>query len=111
MAIHPLLVFCHPISPALENQLQVSPLPDGWWIRWHYDGPGLYSQGRLTQVQDLATETSFTCDPLGRVTQTRRLLDGVTYVMTQSYDAVGRVVSQTFPDGKSVSCLGVRDSG
>ena len=42
-------------------------------------------------------------DSLGRVTQTQRLLDGVTYTMAQSYDALGRVVSETFPDGDSAS--------
>jgi RHS repeat-associated protein len=90
----------------LQGRLLTKTYPTGAQVVWTYDDPSVaYSKGRLTQVQDLATVTSFTYDPLGRVTQTRRLLDGVTYVMTQSYDALGRVTSQTFPDGESVSYL------
>jgi YD repeat-containing protein len=50
-------------------------------IVWSYDDPAVaYSRGRLTQVADLATVTSFT------------------------YDTLGRVTGQSFPDGESVSC-------
>src|SRR6185436_6245572 len=73
-------------------------------ITWTFDDPAVaYSKGRLTRVVDLVTDTRFTYDALGRVTQTRRLLDGVTYTMTQTYDALGRVTSQTFPDSEMVT--------
>ncbi len=62
-----------------------------------------YSRGRLTRVDDLAVSTRFTYNALGRVTQTVRLLDATSYVMSQSYDALGRVVSQTFPDSETVT--------
>lgn len=73
-------------------------------ITWTFDDPAVaYSRGRLTRVVDLATDTRFTYDALGRVTQTRRVLDGVTYTMRQTFDALGRVTSQTFPDGETVT--------
>ena len=78
--------------------------PSSQEITWTFDDPTVaYSKGRLTRVVDLATDTRFTYDALGRVTQTRRTLDGVTYVMSQAWDALGRLTSQTFPDGETVS--------
>jgi RHS repeat-associated protein len=73
-------------------------------ITWTYDDPAvLYSKGRVTRVVDLATVTTFQYDKMGRATQTQRTLDAVTYTMSQTYDALSRVTTQTFPDGEIVS--------
>jgi len=78
--------------------------PNGAEITWKYDDPAVpYSRGRVTRIDDLATSTSYTYDRLGRTIQTRRLLDGTTYVLGQAYDALGRVTSQTFPDNEVVT--------
>ncbi len=76
----------------------------GAQIQWTYDDAAVaYSRGRLTRVDDLAVSTRFAYNALGRVTETVRLLDGTAHVMSQSHDALGRVVSQTFPDGETVT--------
>lgn len=78
--------------------------PGGAEILWTYDDPAVpYSKGRTTRVADLATISSFTYDPIARVTQVSRLLDGSTYTLGLVYDALGRVTSKTFPDGETVT--------
>jgi hypothetical protein len=52
---------------------------------------------------DLATSTSFTYDALARVTGTSRVLDGTTYTMMQSYDALDRPAVRRFPDQESIT--------
>jgi RHS repeat-associated protein len=80
--------------------------PSGQELAWTYDDPAVpYARGRLTRVDDLATVTRFAYDRLGRVTQTQRTLDATTYVMSQTYDAMDRVTSRTFPDGETVTYL------
>lgn len=70
--------------------------------------------GNLTRQKDAKRQTQtfgydeqgrlrFTHDAPGRVTETRRLLDGTTYTLPQSYDALGRVVTRTFPDTDTVT--------
>ncbi|MDZ4345213.1 MAG: RHS repeat-associated core domain-containing protein [Candidatus Binatia bacterium] len=53
--------------------------------------------GRLTQVVDQATTTKFAYDRMGRVLQSQRQLLGVWHTMSQSYDALSRITSETFP--------------
>ncbi|MBI3108218.1 MAG: RHS repeat protein [Candidatus Rokubacteria bacterium] len=88
----------------LQGRILTKAYPGGAQIQWTYDDAAVaYSRGRLTRVDDLAVSTRFTYNALGRVTQTVRLLDGTSYVMSQSYDALGRVVTQTFPDSETVT--------
>jgi RHS repeat-associated protein len=88
----------------LQGRILTKRYPSGAQVQWAYDEPAvLYSKGRLTTMTDPETVTSFSYDPLGRVTQTSRLLDGTTYTMAQTYDALGRVTSRTFPDGETVT--------
>ncbi|MBI1958741.1 MAG: RHS repeat protein, partial [Candidatus Rokubacteria bacterium] len=88
----------------LQGRILTKTYPGGAQIQWTYDDPAVpYSRGRLTRVDDLAVSTRFTYNALGRVTQTVRLLDATSYVMSQSYNALGQVVTQTFPDGETVT--------
>ena len=78
--------------------------PDGAQVTWTYDDPATpYSRGRVTRINDLATSTSYTYDALGRIVRTRRLLDATPYVLSQTFDALGRVTSQTLPDNEVVT--------
>jgi RHS repeat-associated protein len=87
-----------------QGRVRFKRYPDGARIEWVYDDPIVaYSRGRLTRVLDLATATTFRYDALGRVTQTQRLLDGVIYTLTRAHDALGRVTTETFPDGDVVT--------
>jgi RHS repeat-associated protein len=85
--------------------------PGGSSVTWTYDNVAVaYSKGRLTRIQDGTTTTSFVYDAAGRVTQISRLLDATTYVLSQTYDAAGRVASRTFPDTETVT-YGVNEAG
>jgi len=74
-------------------------------VAWTYDDAAVpFSKGRLTNVTDLpgspeSRETRFLeYDKLGRVTQTQRTIDGVPHTLTQSYDALSHIKSETFSD-------------
>jgi len=88
----------------LQSRLTTKTYPDLRQITWTYDEPMVpNSKGRLTRVTDLAATTSFTYDALGRATQTQRVIDSLLYTMTQTYDALNRITSETFPDTEMVT--------
>jgi len=73
----------------LQGRMLTKSYPGGAQIAWTYDDAAVqYSKGRLTRVADLASATTFAYDRLGRVIQTQRLLDGTTYTLSQSWDAL-----------------------
>jgi RHS repeat-associated protein len=87
-----------------QGRIQTKTYPGGAQIVWTYDDQAVpFSKGRLTRVVDLAVDTRFVYDALGEVVQTTRVVDGSTYTMSQSYDAMGRVTSRTFPDGETLT--------
>ena len=87
-----------------QGRVQTKQYPGGAQIAWTYDDPTVqFSKGRLTRVVDLAADTRFGYDALGEVVQTTRIIDGVTYTMSQTYDALGQVTTRTFPDGETVT--------
>ena len=74
-------------------------------VAWTYDDAAVpFSNGRLTKVTDLpgsleSRETRVLAyDTLGRVSQTERTIDGDSYKLTQSYDALNHIKSETFSD-------------
>jgi|GEM_PF-3200168 len=69
---------------------------------WTYDDPAvMFSTGRVTRIVDQPasqnTITSFFYDVLGRVTINDRTVMGSTYRIIQSYDALDRIKTATFP--------------
>jgi RHS repeat-associated protein len=91
----------------LQSRMTKKTYPDLSEINWTYDVSDLpdenYPGGRLTKVVDLAAETRFVYDMLGRVKKTERMIDGTPHVMAQQYNALGKMTSETFPDGDSVN--------
>ncbi len=93
----------------LQSRMTKKIYPDLSQINWTYDDLAVpFSKGRLTKVADLSAVTCFSYDQLGRVTQTQRTIDGTvcdgaSYTMSQTYNALGKITSETFPDGDSVS--------
>ncbi|PYN56685.1 MAG: hypothetical protein DMD94_06785 [Candidatus Rokuibacteriota bacterium] len=72
-------------------------------VQWTYDDPAVANgTGRVTQVADASTLTTFGYDAMGRVVELRRRLDATTYTMFLGYNALGQVVMRTFPDGEVV---------
>jgi RHS repeat-associated protein len=77
-------------------------------VQWTYDQStinppptgGDYPIGRVTQVEQPQTDiiTRFAYDKVGSTLQTdRRLLGTTWYTMSQTYDALNRITTETFP--------------
>jgi len=82
-------------------------------IQWTYDTSSIspppidgdYPIGRLTQIDQpqTGTITRFAYNNVGDTIQSKRQLLGVWYTMSQHYDALHRVDSETFNDGEIVT--------
>lgn len=73
-------------------------------IWFHYDlTTGTNTIGRLTKVEDLSGVTEFVYDDVGRNTKKIRTIDNTTYVSSNTYDALGRELGLTYPDGDNVN--------
>ena len=72
-------------------------------VRYTYDGSSYRRQGRLAKVVDSSGTTAFRYDVAGRVTQTDKTVDSVTYTTQTAYDGLGRVTSLTYPDASVVT--------
>jgi RHS repeat-associated protein len=90
-----------------QSRMTKKTYPSGQQINWTYDVSDLpdvnFPKGRLAKVIDLAAETRFVYDKEGLVTKTERKIGGMPYVMTQQYNALGKIVSEKFPDGETVN--------
>jgi RHS repeat-associated protein len=77
-------------------------------VTWTYDTSQNISppvadnpKGKLTKVMDEGTNpvtTMMAYDSIGRVSKTRRELMGVPYDLSQSYDSMSRIKTETLPD-------------
>jgi RHS repeat-associated protein len=73
-------------------------------ITWTYDDAAVqFSKGRVTQIVDQATTSKFFYDQVGRTTRTERLVLGQPQSLSQTYDALSRITSETFPDNEQVT--------
>ncbi|MFQ5843491.1 MAG: toxin TcdB middle/N-terminal domain-containing protein [Planctomycetota bacterium] len=88
---------------ALDRPVEKS-LADGTVFRWGYDegGAGANALRRLTSIHDPTGGQSFSYDRLGRVIEAARTLDGVTYAVRSTYDALSRVTSVSLPAGGTI---------
>jgi YD repeat-containing protein len=73
-------------------------------VTYSYDTGSAYSVGRLQQVSNANSLTSYTgYDPLGRVTATNQVTAGQDYSFSYSYNRAGALVSETYPSGRVVA--------
>ncbi len=91
------------------NRLTKKSYPAGTAVNYTYDtypagtASGQYATGRLTSVTDASGTTVFYYDKVGREIKTVKTVDGVSYTTLRSYDALGRLVSVTSPDGEAIT--------
>jgi RHS repeat-associated protein len=86
---------------------------DGNTFSWTYDQAqsGAYNIGRLTTKTDPYGSQTFAYDNIGRVTQTTRTTDGVSYPFSYTYDNANRVLTESFPDGDAVGTVTYDNAG
>ncbi|PYS95852.1 MAG: hypothetical protein DMF50_06995 [Acidobacteria bacterium] len=79
-------------------------LADGTHHRWGYDegGAAAAAFGRLTSIGDPSGTQSFAHDLLGHVVSATRILEGVSYTVRTTFDALGRVDSLRLPGAPAV---------
>ncbi|MDP3791310.1 MAG: toxin TcdB middle/N-terminal domain-containing protein [Candidatus Omnitrophota bacterium] len=99
------------------NRLIKKTYPLGTPVSYTYDAypvgspSGPYTIGRLTSVADVSGMTLFYYDRLGREIKTVKTVDGVSYTTLRSYDAPGRLISVTSPDGEAITYAYNRQGG
>jgi RHS repeat-associated protein len=71
----------------------------------YFDVPGVGSYGRLRRVAQHDSDVSYDYeyDAFGRLTRIEQQSAGLRFVHEYARDALGRVASQTFPDGETYS--------
>lgn len=76
----------------------------GATVHYFYDEAGHgYSIGRRTRMTDGSGSTAWFYDARGRVTREEKTIDSQTFVTQYTYDAAGRPVTMTYPDGETVT--------
>lgn len=80
------------------------PLQDATAVAtYNYDETtSTFGNGRLTSVIDVTGQVTFHYDQRGRGTQQTRLIDGVTYTFQNTFDALNRIETITYPDNSVV---------
>ncbi|MBN1622407.1 MAG: VCBS repeat-containing protein [Endomicrobiales bacterium] len=79
------------------NRLVIKSTLDGNTTYYYDDFSVEYSTGRLVKVEDLAGVTEFEYDNLGNNIRKTRTIDGIVYISSNTYDAVGREKTLTYP--------------
>ena len=75
--------------------------PDSSQVKWHYDEPEHgASIGRLTRVEYPNGQKSQIWDIKGQVIRSSQTVSGTSKTMLQTYDALGRIATVTYPDGE-----------
>ena len=85
------------------NRLTQENFPDpAQNVVYSYDA-GAYGKGHRTGISDPSGTTSFTYDARGRLTGKQSVVSAVTYPLTRSFTAGGRMISSIYPSGRSLS--------
>ncbi len=72
-------------------------------VAYTYDDPAVaYGKGRLTSVTGPNESTAYSYKPNGMLNGFVRAVDGATYSQTFTYDLLGRVTHETYPDASYV---------
>ncbi|MBI4549941.1 MAG: VCBS repeat-containing protein, partial [Candidatus Omnitrophica bacterium] len=93
------------------NRVTLKDLPAGETdVIYSYDaapsgfaGQAGHWAGRLSKVTDGSGTHEFKYDALGRVTEDKKTVDGISYAFSRAYDSMGRVRTLSYPDGEIVT--------
>jgi RHS repeat-associated protein len=73
-------------------------VPNPSFVHYTYDDAAVpFSAGRLTKVSDGSGWTSFKYDRLGQLIEETKSIEARTFVVSRTYDLLGRVTSLTYP--------------
>jgi RHS repeat-associated protein len=81
-----------------------SGVPNPGTVTYTYDETARsYPKGRLTKIADGSGTTTFDYDKVGRVIKEIKTLDGRSYAIQRSFDALGQLTSLSYPDGSNAT--------
>jgi len=72
-------------------------------VMYIYGGTTSNGIGRLTNVQDSTGTSAVYYDIKGRVIQTDKIIDSVTYSTHATFDTLDRILTTTYPDGSVIT--------
>ncbi|HEX5060777.1 MAG TPA: RHS repeat-associated core domain-containing protein [Kofleriaceae bacterium] len=77
-------------------------------VSWTYDQvrTGYFNKGKLTAMTDSAGSKTLDYDAAGRSVKTVRVTGGTSYTFTRGFDAGGRALWTTYPDGDTLGTPG-----
>ncbi len=73
-------------------------------VTYTYSQPrtGYFNTGHLTSIDSLFEDLLLDYDLLGRTPRLQRVINGIIYPVTKSWDAGGYLIGTTYPDGDTV---------
>lgn len=81
------------------NRIKKKIYPDATFIEYKYDElTSTNSTGRLTTLTNASATTKFYYNKLGQTTKSIKTIDSIDYTTETTYDALGRIVTITYPD-------------
>jgi len=86
------------------SEAMLAGTPNAVTYTWTYDQPvaGYYNVGQLTSQSEPTGGATFNYDLLGRQVNTVKTIDSVAYSSSSGFDAGGRLLWTTYPDGDTV---------
>jgi RHS repeat-associated protein len=100
-------------GPVDPNTYQPPADPGTYTVTYTYDA-GANGKGHRTGMTDASGTTAWTYNALGQVSSESRTINSVNYQLLFTYDAFGRVLSQTYPTGEvlnySYNAMGALES-
>lgn len=84
------------------NRLTKIDFPTDTDIIYAYDAC-TNGKGRLCQVQDQAGTTSYECTKKGQIAKETKVISGITYVTSYTYNMNGALTGVTYPIGRTIT--------
>lgn len=75
-------------------------------VAYDYDTSPDFGRGRLTGVNYPSGKTIFTYNAVGDEISSSKIIGQDTYRVSRTYDALGRIISLTYPDGNGTAVYG-----
>lgn len=84
------------------NRVTLIVYHDATQVSYVYD-QGTNAAGRLTSITDSIGSINYAYDQRGRITSETRVINGISYVCTYTYNTIGQLTGVTYPSGRTLT--------